>query len=121
MFRGLGPRIRAQVLEARGPDHTLPGEACPATLLVGVIAHKVSTALHVSPDLDYRTARRTFSESRARLLLWCIATIYPAFGLLDWLVYPTWTSSFVTFRALICGSALVLLFISRRQTPAAFP
>jgi signal transduction histidine kinase len=47
-------------------------------------------------------------------LLACIAAIYPTFGLLDWLVYPSWVGTFLSFRALIALSALALLRMGRR-------
>jgi signal transduction histidine kinase len=65
--------------------------------------------------------RSEFAAKRARLLLWCIATIYPAFGLLDWLVYPEWMRLFFGYRAAVAVFAISLVLISKRICAHRFP
>jgi signal transduction histidine kinase len=86
-----------------------------------VLALKVKAVFRSSTDPNYRSARREFSARRARLLLWCIATIYSAFGLLDWLVYPEWIALFGGYRAGIAAISIFLLLIEERVPRRGFP
>lgn len=79
-----------------------------------MLAIKARAVFRPATDLDYRRERGEFSARRARLLLWCIAIIYPAFGLLDWLVYPEWITVFGSTRLGIGAVALAQLSIADR-------
>lgn len=79
-----------------------------------MLATKAKAVFQPAPDSEYRYARREFSARRARLLLWCIAIIYPAFALLDWLVYPEWISVFGSYRLAVAAVAVVQLLVANR-------
>ena len=65
--------------------------------------------------------RSAFAANRAQLLLWCIAIIYPAFGLLDALVYPQWMRLFLAYRAAVAASAIGLLLVGKHNPNRTFP
>jgi signal transduction histidine kinase len=66
-----------------------------------------------SEDADYVAERRDFTRQRLTVIFGYVTLIYPAFGLLDWVVYPQHVTNFLAFRA--AGLALGLpLFLSSR-------
>jgi signal transduction histidine kinase len=91
------------------------------TLERDVIGSKFSGVFELSTDSEYRAVRSEFAVKRARLLLWCIAVIYPAFGLLDWLVYPEWVRAFFGYRALVAMVAIGLVIVCKSISCPRYP